>query len=281
MRKTVPAIAAVAALSLTLAACGGGAAETTTPAATTSAAGEITTLTIGASPVPHAEILRYIDENLAEAAGLDLEIVEFTDYVQPNVALAEGEIDANYFQHVPYFDAEVAEKGYEFDHSVGIHIEPYAVYSEKITSLDELADGAKISVPNDPSNQTRALKLLEANGVFTLKTDVESPTIYDLADNPKNIELVELDAAQLPITLGDVDAAVINGNFALDAGLSPTNDSIAIESGEGNPYANILAYRTADASSPAIQALIALLTSEDVRAFIEETWPNGELIPAF
>lgn len=281
MRKTVPAIAAVAALSLTLAACGGGAAETTTPAATTSAAGEITTLTIGASPVPHAEILRYIDENLAEAAGLDLEIVEFTDYVQPNVALSEGEIDANYFQHVPYFDAEVAEKGYEFDHSVGIHIEPYAVYSEKITSLDELADGAKISVPNDPSNQTRALKLLEANGVFTLKTDVESPTIYDLADNPKNIELVELDAAQLPITLGDVDAAVINGNFALDAGLSPTNDSIAIESGEGNPYANILAYRTADASSPAIQALIALLTSEDVRAFIEETWPNGELIPAF
>ncbi len=281
MRKTIPAIAAVAALSLTLAACGGGAAETTTPAATTSAAGEITTLTIGASPVPHAEILRYIDENLAEAAGLDLEIVEFTDYVQPNVALAEGEIDANYFQHVPYFDAEVAEKGYEFDHSVGIHIEPYAVYSEKITSLDELADGAKISVPNDPSNQTRALKLLEANGVFTLKTDVASPTIYDLADNPKNIELVELDAAQLPITLGDVDAAVINGNFALDAGLSPTNDSIAIESGEGNPYANILAYRTADASSPAIQALIALLTSEDVRAFIEETWPNGELIPAF
>lgn len=168
-----------------------------------------------------------------------------------------------------------------FDHSVGIHIEPYGVYSEKVTSLDELADGAIVSVPNDPSNQARALKLLEANGLFTLDASVEDPTIYDVTDNPKNIQLTELEAAQLAITLQDVDAAVINGNYALDAGLVPTDDAIVLESGENNPYANVLAYRTEDADNEAIQTLITLLTSDEVRTYIEETWPNGELIPAF
>lgn len=304
--KILTGAALAAAVSLTLTACGGDAADDASSAvedAQTAAAeagteaeslaedaqsavedaadGDPTVITVGASPVPHAEILQFIDDELAADAGIDIEIVEFTDYVQPNVALAEGEIDANYFQHVPYFDAEVEEKGYEFEHSVGIHIEPYGVYSDTVTSLDELADGATVSVPNDPSNQARALELLEANGLFTLDDSVESPTIYDVADNPKNIQLTELDAAQLPLTLQDVDASVINGNFALDAGLVPTEDAIVLESGEDNPYANILAYRTEDADNETIQTLITLLTSDEVRTFIEETWPNGELIPAF
>jgi D-methionine transport system substrate-binding protein len=154
------------------------------------------------------------------------------------------------------------------------------VYSEQWGSLDELPDGAQVAVPNDPSNQARALVLLEREGLFTL-ADVENPTIFDLADNPKNIELSELDAAQLPRSLQDVDAAVINGNFALEAGLVPTEDAIALESGEDNPYANIVAYRTEDAGSDALAALVELLTSDEVRTYIEETWPNGELIPAF
>lgn len=281
MKNRLAPAAIVAASALALAACSGSTSEDeTTAAGTTAAAGEVTTLTIGATPVPHAEILAFVDENLAAEAGIDLEIVEYTDYVQPNVALSEGDLDANYFQHLPYFDAEVAEKGYEFTASPGIHIEPYGVYSESVASLDELPDGAQVAVPNDPSNQARALVLLENEGLFTL-ADVENPTIFDVADNPKNIELSELDAAQLPRSLQDVDAAVINGNFALEAGLVPTEDAIALESGEDNPYANIVAYRTEDASSEAIAALVELLTSDEVRTYIEETWPNGELIPAF
>lgn len=271
-------VAGIAALSL--AACSGSSDSESTEAATGAAGGEVVTLTVGATPVPHAQILQYVDDNLAADAGIDIEIVEYTDYVQPNVALSEGDLDANFFQHVPYFDAEVAEKGYEFGHSVGIHIEPYGIYSNTLTSLDDLADGATISVPNDPSNQARALKLLENAGVFTL-ADVEDPTVFDVADNPKNVELVELDAAQLPRSLEDVDVAVINGNFALEAGLVPTKDALVLESGEDNPYANIVAFRAEDEDNEAIQTLISLLTSDEVRTYIEETWPNGELIPAF
>lgn len=278
--RLVPA-AVVAALALGLSACSGSTADgDATATGTATATGAVTTLKIGATPVPHAEILTFVDENLAAAAGIDLEIVEYTDYVQPNVALSEGDLDANFFQHLPYFDAEVAEKGYEFSASPGIHIEPYGVYSEKYTSLDELPDGAQIAVPNDPSNQARALVLLEKQGLFTLAA-VETPTIFDVAENPKNIKLSELDAAQLPRSLQDVDAAVINGNFALEAGLVPSKDALVLESGEDNPYANIVAYRTADANSEAIATLVKLLTSDEVRTYIQETWPNGELIPAF
>lgn len=290
--RTASAFALAAAVALTLAACGGGGDEPTSGGSDSgsgsgsgsgdgAATGDVVTLTVGASPVPHAEILQFVDDGLAADAGIDLEIVEFTDYVLPNVALSEGEIDANYFQHVPYFDAEVSEKNYEFERSEGIHIEPFGVYSEKVGSLDELADGAAISVTNDPSNQARALQLLEAEGLITLADGVEDPTIYDIAENSKNLQFTELNPEQLTTTLQDVDASVINGNFALDAGLVPTEDAIALESGEDNPYANIVAYRSEDADSKAIQALVELLTSEDVKTFIEETWPNGELIPAF
>jgi len=226
-------------------------------------------------------ILNWIQDNLAADAGLEITVVEFTDYPFGNLALSDGEFEANYFQHVPYFETQVEENGYEIEHSVGIHIEPYGVYSETLTDIADLPEGGKISVPNDPSNQARALWLLEDAGVFTLDPSVADPTIYDLGDNPKNIELVELDAAQLATTLADVDASVINGNYALDAGLIPTQDAIVLESGEDNPYANIVAWRAGEGSEPAVEKLVELLTSEEVRAYIEETWPNGEVIPAF
>lgn len=280
LSRILPAALGVAALTLT--ACGGGIADSTSTASLDSAApaGDVMEITVGASPVPHAEILQFVQDNLSADAGLNITIVEYTDYVQPNVALSEGELDANYFQHVPYFDAEVDEKGYDFQHSVGIHIEPLGVYSDSVQSLDDLADGATIAVTNDPSNQARALQLLEDNALFTLD-GVDNPTIYDVVDNPRNFEFTELNPEQLTVSLPDVDLAVINGNFALDAGLVPAEDAIVLESGEGNPYSNIVAYRTESADDPAVQLLVELLTSDETRAFIEQNWPNGEVIPAF
>lgn len=276
-KKYLPLFAAATALTLT--ACGATGSEEGA-ASSSESTQEVTTLTVGASVTPHAEILEFVNDNLAADAGIALEIVEYTDYVQPNVALAEGELDANYFQHVPYLEAQIADEGYEFSHSVGIHIEPFGVYSDKYDSIADIPNGATISVPNDPSNQARALWLLEDQGLFTVE-EVENPTIHDLADNPKNIQLTELEAAQLTLSLPDVDASVINGNYALQADLVPSEDALALESGVDNPYANIVAYRTEDEDNAAIATLIELLTSEETRAFIEETWPNGEVIPAF
>ncbi|WP_324653420.1 MetQ/NlpA family ABC transporter substrate-binding protein [Georgenia sp. H159] len=278
--------AVIGASALLLAACGdagssgSGGEEDTAGTQDTAADGEPQTIVVGASPTPHAEILEFVQENLAEDAGFTLEIVEYTDYVQPNVQLAEGELDANFFQHLPYYEAEVAEKGYDFAHFEGVHIEPYGVYSDSVESLDELPDGAQVGVPNDPSNQARALELLADEGLFTL-ADVADPTIFDVADNPKDVELVELEAAQLVRSLQDFDAAVINGNYALEADLNPAEDAIVTESGEGNPYANLLAVRAEDVEDPAILALDEALHSEDVRSFVEERWPDAEIIPAF
>lgn len=274
----IAVLAGVAAL--TLAACGDS-ADDSTDGATPAAEGEVQTIVVGASPTPHAEILEFVQDNLAEDAGFTLDIVEYTDYVQPNVQLAEGELDANFFQHLPYYEAEVEEKGYDFAHFEGVHIEPYGVYSDSVASLDELPDGAQVGVPNDPANQARALELLAAEGLFTLAEDVADPTIFDVADNPKNVELTELEAAQLVRSLQDFDAAVINGNYALEADLNPAEDAILLESGEGNPYANLLAVRAEDAENEAILALDEALHSEEVRGFITERWPAGEIIPAF
>lgn len=276
MRRTFIALAAAAALTLT--ACS---SDAETAEETTAAEGETVTLTVGASPVPHADILAFIDENLAAEAGIDLEIVEYSDYVLPNRNLDSGELDANFFQHVPYFDVQVEENGFEFEHGEGIHIEPYAVYSDSLESLDELEDGAKVSLVNDPSNQARALWLLEDNGLITVDSSVENPTIYDITDNPKNLEFVEVEAPNLPRTLDQVAISIINGNFALEGGLVPSEDAIAIESGEDNPYANILAWRTDSDKADAIQALEELLHSQEVADFITDTYPNGEVVPAF
>ncbi|TDE91626.1 ABC transporter substrate-binding protein [Occultella glacieicola] len=280
-RRTSRAILAASTLTvagLTLAACGGGDAGS----GDDESAGSDGHITIGASPTPHAEILEFVQENLAADAGLELEIVTYDDYVLPNTALSEGDLDANYFQHLPYFEEQVASQGFDFDHFEGVHIEPFAVYSETLTDIADLPQGAQIGIPNDPSNQGRALDLLAQAGVITLSADdAATAGIADVDENELGLEFIEADAASLVRTLQDVDAAVINGNFALEGGLNPAEDSLVIEDGEGNPYANFVAVRSEDIDDPDLVALDELLHSDEVRAFIEETWPAGEIIPAF
>ncbi len=240
-------------------------------------------LAVGASPVPHKGILEFVDENLAADAGIDLDIKEFQDYVQPNVTLQAQEIDANYFQHIPYFDEEVATKNYTFGHGEGIHLEPYGIYSQRIASLDELADGATVAITNDPSNQARALGLLETAGIIKLDESKDSPTVHDIVDNPKNLEFKEAEAPAVPKLLPDVDIAIVNGNYALQNDLVPSKDAIYTEETADNPYVNILAWNSdADAETlEAVRKLDELLHSEEVAQYIKETYPDGEVIPAF
>ncbi len=271
----------VAAAALTLTGCAGSDAETPAGAGPAEEGG-VTTITVGASPTPHAEILEFVDAELAADAGLDLEIETFDDYVLPNTALAEGDLDANYFQHLPYYESQVEEQGYDFDHFEGVHIEPYAMYSETITSVEDIPDGAQFGITNDPGNQARALDLLVANDLLTLEdTGDELATLLDIAENPQNLEFFETAPEQLVVSLQDVDAAIINGNYALEAGLNPATDSLLIESGEDNPYANFLAVRAEDKENEAIVQLDELLHSPEVKAFIEERWPAGEILAAF
>jgi len=278
MNRTVRTAALLSVAALAMVGCAGGGDDTGDAATGSDGA---TTIVVGASPVPHAEILQFVQDELAADAGLDLQIEEFTDYVLPNTALAEGEIDANFFQHLPYLEAQIEENGYEFDHFEGVHIEPYGVYSETVDSLADLPDGATVGLTNDPGNQGRALDLLVEAGLITLADTGEAPTLLDIEDNPKNLEFIETAPEQLVVSLPDVDAAVINGNFALEAGLNPASDAILLEAGEGNPYANLVAFRSQDAGNEALATLDELLRSDEVRAFIEERWPDGEIIPAF
>lgn len=275
-------LAAAAAAALTLSACGAGDGGTDEEAGTENEDG-IVELTVGASPVPHADILQFVDDELAEEAGISLEIEEFEDYLIPNQALNDGDIDANYFQHEPWFNNEVEENGYDIVHFEGVHIEPFALYSDQYDDIADLPEGATIALNNDPSNQARGLVLLEEAGLITLSEDIdaESATFNDVDENPQNFEFIEADASALTRTLDDVEAAVINGNNALEAGLSPTEDGLLVEDGEDNPYANFLAVRSADEDNEAIQALNDLLHSEEVREYIEENWQDGEVIPAF
>jgi len=283
MRKTWGAIALAAAATLALAACGSATASDATSASTAAATtGAVTKLTIGASPVPQAQILQFVQDNLAKGAGLNLKIVTFDDYVLPNTSLAEGELDANYFQHLPYYESQVKDQGFKFDHFAGIHIEPYAAYSSKYKKIEDVPDGAKFGITNDPGNQARALDLLVKNNLITLKdTGDTPPTLLDIATNTKNFQFVEAAPEQLVRSLQDVDLAIINGNYALDAGLNPTKDSLLIESGVDNPYANFLAVRAEDKTNPAIVKLDGLLHSPEVKAFIEKQWPDGGVLPAF
>jgi D-methionine transport system substrate-binding protein len=238
-------------------------------------------LTIGVSPVPHGDILKFIQENLAADAGLELTLVEFTDYVQPNLALADGTIDANFFQHVPYMEDFAKEHNLDLVAVVAVHIEPLGIYSNKITTLEELSDGAVVAIPNDTTNGGRALKLLEANGLLTLKEGVGyAATVQDIVDNPLNLDIKELEAAQLVRALDDVSIAVINGNFAIEAGLKPATQALALESGLDNPYANILTVLKGRETDPGILKLAELLTSPEVKQFIEEKY-EGAVIPAF
>ncbi|GAA2170498.1 MULTISPECIES: MetQ/NlpA family ABC transporter substrate-binding protein [Glycomyces] len=273
-RRTLVGASIATAAALTLSACGndGGSEATETNG----------TVVVAATPVPHADILNFISENLAEDAGLTIEVQEFTDYVQPNVATADGSVDANFFQTEPYLDEYNAANGTDLTTVAPVHIEPLGLYSNSVASVDEIPNGAQIAIPGDGSNGGRALALLADAGLITLAdgVDVTLATEDDIADNPKNLEFVPLEAAQLALSLEDVDAAVINGNYALEADLSPAEDALFSESPEGNPYANYLVTTAANADNPDVQKLAELLQSDEVKQFILDTWSDGSVIPA-
>ena len=236
-------------------------------------------ITIGATPVPHAELLNLVKDDLA-AQGYTLKVIEFTDYVQPNMALIAGELDANFFQHVPYIETNEEWKA-KIGSAFGVHIEPFGLYSSKHKNITSLPNGASIAIPNDPSNGGRALLLLQNNGLITLKAGVGlTATPRDITGNPKNFRFQELEAAQLPRSLSDVDAAAINGNYALQAGLNPLKDSIIIE-GPESPYVNIIATLKGKEHTPAIEALKHALLSDKVKEYIGKTWGNGSVVPVF
>ncbi len=244
-------------------------------------------LVIGATPTPHAEILELIKDDLA-AKGIDLEIVVYTEYTTPNMALSAGDLDANYFQHIPYMEAYNAsvDDDQKLVAAIGVHYEPYALYPGKAKTLDELKDGATITVTNDPSNEARALMLLESAGLIKLKEGAGlAATISDIAENPKNLNVMEIEAAQLPRTLQDVDMAVINGNFALDAGLNPTKDAVFVEPSDGEAaktYTNYVVVRAADKDKPWVETLRQALQSQKVYDFILNNDDyKGGVIPAF
>ncbi|MFO7264009.1 MAG: MetQ/NlpA family ABC transporter substrate-binding protein, partial [Bacillota bacterium] len=275
----------VLVLALALSACGGATnnaqqgeqAEGQQEAAQT---GEPVTLKVGATAVPHAEILEDVVKPALEKEGINLEVVVYEDYVQPNLNLEDGEIDANYFQHVPYLEQMVSERNLHLVPLVGVHIEPMGVYSKKITSLDELADGATVTIPDDPTNGGRALLLLEKAGLLKLKEDAGiEATVNDIAENPKNLNIKTLEAAMLPRTLDDADIAVINTNYAMEAGLVPTKDALFIEESD-SPYVNILVVREEDKDDENLAKLAKALISDEVKAYIEEKY-EGAVVPAF
>ncbi|WP_462334065.1 MetQ/NlpA family ABC transporter substrate-binding protein [Varibaculum cambriense] len=271
--KKLVAAAGAAGLALGLAACGGG-----------DSAGGDTKLIVGASPDPHAKILRYVADNLAEKQGIELEVKEYTDYVQPNEALSSGDLDANYYQTVPYFDDQTAKNNWQFDHGKGIHLEPLGIYSEKLKDIKDLKDGAKIGIINDPTNQARALNLLADNGLIKLPKDEKQQKVSVIAKskeyNPRGFELPEVEGPQLVRALADVDIAVINGNFAQLGGKEPS-DALILESTENNPSLNILVWKKDSEKVEAIKNLDSLLHSPEVKAFIEKTWPNKAVLPGF
>ena len=241
------------------------------------------TLKVGASATPHAEILAVAKDILAEE-GIELEIIEFADYVIPNTSLESGDLDANYFQHKPYMDD--FNVGYD-THLVSvaaIHYEPFGIYAGRTASIDALADGATISVPNDGTNEARALMLLESQGLITLSEDAGfDATVLDIAENPKNLNIVEMEAAQLTISLPDVDLAVINGNYALQAGLNASTDALVTEdpnSDAAQTYANIVAVKEGNENDERIRKLVAALQSDEVRDFITNTY-SGAVLPVF
>ena len=238
-----------------------------------------TVVTVAATPVPHSEILNEIKPLLAKE-GIDLKIIEFTDYVKPNLALADKEVDATFHQHLPFLEKFNAEHNTNLVSAGNVHIEPMGVYSHKITTLSDLPLKAKVAIPNDPSNGGRALLILQAAGLIKLKDGgTVSSTVQDITDNPKQLQFSELDAAQVPRAIDDVDIAVINTNFALEAGLNPLKDSLFLEA-KDSPYANILAIRAGDESRPEIQKLLKALQSPEVKKFIEDKY-KGAILPSF
>jgi D-methionine transport system substrate-binding protein len=270
--KITTAVLAAGALTLGLTACG---------ADKDSGSGTSGPLIVAASPVPHAEILTFVKDNLAKDAGLDLEVKEFTDYVTPNTATEDGSVGANYFQNQPYLDDFNKKNGTHIVPVVTVHLEPLGLYSDKFKSVGDLKSGATIAVPNDTVNEARALKLLAANGLITLKDGAgNAATPSDITENPKKLKFKELEAAQTPRSLNDVDAAVINGNYAIEADLKPAEDALVLESAKDNPYGNFLAVKEGNEDDPRVKKLAELLTSAEVKTFIEDKYA-GSVIASF
>ena len=290
--KKLLALTLALVLCLGLAACGGGTTSTDTNADTSSDAdangdtattGETITLTVGATPNPHAEILAQVKDDLA-AEGIDLVVKEYSDYIVPNTAVEEGDLDANYFQRTPYMEQFNEENGTHLVSVAKIHYEPMGIYPGTAKTLDELKDGDTIAVPNDVTNEARALQLLAAQGIIELKADAGlNATPNDITSNPKNIQFKELEAAMLPQTVSEVALSVINSNFAMEGGLNPATDALASEDADSEAaqtYANIVAVEEGHENDPAIQALVKALQSDKVKEYIEQTY-SGAVVAVF
>lgn len=272
MKKLLVALLALVSLAVVAAGCGGDDKKA-------ASADKKVTLKVGATAVPHAEILNDIKPALAKE-GVDLQIIEFSDYVKPNLALNDKELDANFFQHEPYLDTFVSERKLALVSAGKVHIEPMGIYSKTIKNLQDIPNGAKIAIPNDPSNGGRALALLESAKLLKLKDGVGvKATVGDITKNDKKLQIVEIEAALLPRSMDDTDLSVINSNFAMEAKLNPVKDSLFTEPKE-SPYANIVAVRKGDESRPEIKKLMKALQSPEVKKFIEEKY-KGAVVPAF
>lgn len=261
-KRRILAIALAGVLALSMVACG--------------KKDDAKTIKIGVSPNPHKQIVN-IAKPLLEKQGYKVEIIEFQDYVKPNIALNDKELDANFFQHVPYLNQMVKEKKLKIEATVKVHIEPMALYSKKIKKLTDLKDGATIAIPSDATNGARALKVLEYGGLIKVKSG-ELITAKDITENKKGLVFKEIQAAQIPRSLDDVDAAVINGNYAIDAGFNPLKDALILEE-SSSPYANVVAVRTADKDTQKIKDLDKALNSPEVKKYIQDQ--QGKIIPAF
>ncbi|HWU10524.1 MAG TPA: MetQ/NlpA family ABC transporter substrate-binding protein [Streptomyces sp.] len=282
MRKNIKitaAAAATAALALGLSACGTD-SDPAAEDATGAGADTSKALVVAASPTPHADILNYVRKNLADKAGLKLEVKEFTDYVLPNTATENGQVDANFFQHKPYLDDFNKKNKTHIVPVADVHLEPLGLYSKKAKDIKDIKAGQTVAVPNDTTNEGRALQLLAENGLITVKDGVgTNAKLSDITDK-KGLEFKEIEAATVPRALDDVDAAVINGNYAIEADLQPGKDSLVLEKAEGNPYANLLAVKEGNEEDPRVQKLVKLLNSDEVKKFIEDTY-KGSIVPAF
>lgn len=288
MKKRLFALALSVVTCLSLAACGGGSNNAATSGAATSAATstpastEGTTLKVGATPAPHAEILEQVKPILAKE-GITLDIVEYNDYNTPNDAVEDGSLDANYFQHITYMNNYNKDNGTHLASVAEVHYEPFGLYAGKTATIADLPDGAQIAVPNDATNEARALLLLQQEGLIKLADGVGiNATKLDITENKKNLEILELEAAQIPTRLKDVDLAVINGNYAIDAGLKVA-DALAVESKDGDAataYVNVVAVKEGNEKNAAIQALVKALESDTIREYINNTY-GGAVVPVF
>ena len=277
--KQATGVLLTGALAFSLAACGGSSSSSSSSSSSTASE---KTITVGASPSPHAEILNAVKDELKNE-GYELKVVEYNDYVQPNVALSDGDLDANYFQHAPYLENYNQENGTDLVSAYAVHFEPMGIYAGKSSDIKNVPDGAKIAVPSDATNEARALLLLQEQGVITLKSGAGlEATTNDIESNPHNVQFVEVEAASVARSLQDVDFAVINGNYALSAGLDTTATlaSESTDSEAAQTYANIVAVRKGDENSEKTQALIKALTSATSKSFIESEY-KGSVVPVF